>query len=116
MEVDRAVKAGLMDHNPFADFTPGDMGSKNYDRVDLHKNIVDSLILVSQHGQPMHRENDLIDVWFDSGSMPYAQWHYPFEHKEKIDDGLDFPRLYRRGCRSNSWVVLYSPRHWRTGV
>jgi isoleucyl-tRNA synthetase len=91
MEVDRAVKAGLMDHNPFADFTPGDMGSENYDRVDLHKNIVDSLILVSQHGLPMHRENDLIDVWFDSGSMPYAQWHYPFEHKEKIDDGLDFP-------------------------
>ncbi|MGB2370448.1 MAG: isoleucine--tRNA ligase, partial [Flavobacteriaceae bacterium] len=91
MEVDRAVKAGLMDHNPFADFVPGDMGSENYDRVDLHKNIVDSLILVSQHGQPMHRENDLIDVWFDSGSMPYAQWHYPFEHKEKIDDGLDFP-------------------------
>ena len=91
MEVDRAVKAGLMDHNPFADFAPGDMGSDNYDRVDLHKNIVDSLILVSQHGQSMHRESDLIDVWFDSGSMPYAQWHYPFEHKEKIDDGLDFP-------------------------
>jgi isoleucyl-tRNA synthetase len=90
-EVDRAVEAGLMDHNPFADFAPGDMGSENYDRVDLHKNIVDSLILVSQHGQPMHRESDLIDVWFDSGSMPYAQWHYPFEHKEKIDDGLDFP-------------------------
>ena len=91
MEVDRAVKAGLMNHNPFADFAPGDMGSENYGRVDLHKNIVDSLILVSQHGQSMHRESDLIDVWFDSGSMPYAQWHYPFEHKEKIDDGLDFP-------------------------
>jgi len=90
-EVDRAVKAGLMDHNPFADFAPGDMGSENYARVDLHKNIVDSLILVSQHGHSMHRESDLIDVWFDSGSMPYAQWHYPFEHKEKIDDGLDFP-------------------------
>jgi isoleucyl-tRNA synthetase len=91
MEVDRAIDAGFMGHNPFADFEPGDMGSKNYDRVDLHKNIVDSLVLASQHGQPMHRENDLIDVWFDSGSMPYAQWHYPFEHKEKIDDGHDFP-------------------------
>ena len=91
IEVDRAVEAGLMDHNPFADFEPGNMGSENYERIDLHKNIVDSLILVNQHGQPMHRENDLIDVWFDSGSMPYAQWHYPFENKEKIDDGVDFP-------------------------
>ena len=90
-EVSLAVEAGLMDHNPFADFNPGDMGSDNYDRVDLHKNIVDPLVLVSQHGQPMYRESDLIDVWFDSGSMPYAQWHYPFEHKEKIDDGVDFP-------------------------
>ena len=90
-EVSLAVEAGLMDHNPFADFNPGDMGSDNYGRVDLHKNIVDPLVLVSQHGQPMYRESDLIDVWFDSGSMPYAQWHYPFEHKEKIDDGVDFP-------------------------
>ena len=90
-EVSLAVEAGLMNHNPFADFNPGDMGSDNYDRVDLHKNIVDPLVLVSQHGQPMYRESDLIDVWFDSGSMPYAQWHYPFEHKEKIDDGVDFP-------------------------
>ena len=90
-EVSRAVESGLMDHNPFADFNPSDMGSDNYDRVDLHKNIVDPLVLVSQHGQPMYRESDLIDVWFDSGSMPYAQWHYPFEHKDKIDDGVDFP-------------------------
>ena len=91
VEVDRAVEAGLIDTNPFADFVPGDMRSENYDPLDLHKNIVDKLILVGQHGEAMYRENDLIDVWFDSGSMPYAQWHYPFEHKEKIDEGLDFP-------------------------
>ena len=90
-EVDRAIEAGLMDTNPFADFVPGDMRAENYDDVDLHKNVVDQLILVGQHGEAMYRETDLIDVWFDSGSMPYAQWHYPFEHKEKIDNGLDFP-------------------------
>ena len=67
------------------------MRPENYDTLDLHKNVVDKLILVGQHGEAMYRENDLIDVWFDSGSMPYAQWHYPFEHKEKIDDGHDFP-------------------------
>ena len=91
VEVDRAVEAGLIDINPFADFVPGDMRPENYDTLDLHKNVVDKLILVGQHGEAMYRENDLIDVWFDSGSMPYAQWHYPFEHKEKIDEGLDFP-------------------------
>ena len=90
-EVDRAIEAGLMETNPFADFVPGDMKAENYDGLDLHKNVVDQLILVGQHGEAMYRESDLIDVWFDSGSMPYAQWHYPFEHKEKIDNGLDFP-------------------------
>ena len=63
----------------------------NYDKVDLHKNIVDEIVLCSNKGQPMHRESDLIDVWFDSGSMPYAQWHYPFENKEKIDKNKSFP-------------------------
>ena len=90
-EVERAIEAGLMDTNPFADFVPGDMRAENYDDIDLHKNVVDQLILVGQQGEAMYRETDLIDVWFDSGSMPYAQWHYPFEHKEKIDNGLDFP-------------------------
>ena len=90
-EIDRAIEAGLMETNPFADFVPGDMKAENYDGLDLHKNVVDKLILVGQHGEAMYRESDLIDVWFDSGSMPYAQWHYPFEHKEKIENGLDFP-------------------------
>ena len=90
-EVDRAVEAGLMQTNPFADFVPGDMKDENYDQIDLHKNIVDGLVLVSSTGEAMHRESDLIDVWFDSGSMPYAQWHYPFENKDKIDEAVEFP-------------------------
>jgi isoleucyl-tRNA synthetase len=80
-----------MKTNPFASFVPGDMGNENYAQVDLHKNIVDTILLVSTSGKVMHRESDLIDVWFDSGSMPYAQWHYPFENKEKIDHATDFP-------------------------
>jgi isoleucyl-tRNA synthetase len=82
---DEAVEAGLMDTHPLNDFTPGDMSDKNYQQVDLHRHIVDDIILVSSKGQPMRREADLIDVWFDSGSMPYAQWHYPFENKDDFD-------------------------------
>ena len=92
--VDEAVAAGLMMKNPLADFVSGDMSNRNYDRVDLHKDTVDELVLLSQSGKPMYRESDLIDVWFDSGAMPYAQWHYPFENKEKIDQGTTFPADY----------------------
>lgn len=90
-EMAKAVEAGVLDKDVFADFTVGDMSEANYDKIDLHKNIVDGITLVSPSGQPMKRESDLIDVWFDSGSMPYAQWHYPFENKELIDDGVAFP-------------------------
>ncbi|NDV41882.1 isoleucine--tRNA ligase [Flagellimonas sediminis] len=90
-EMAKAVEAGVLDKDVFADFTVGDMSEDNYDKIDLHKNIVDGITLVSPSGQPMKRETDLIDVWFDSGSMPYAQWHYPFENKELIDDGIAFP-------------------------
>ncbi|PRX56692.1 isoleucine--tRNA ligase [Flagellimonas meridianipacifica] len=90
-EMSKSVEAGLMDKDIFADFVIGDLSEKNYDTVDLHKNIVDQITLVSPSGKPMKRESDLIDVWFDSGSMPYAQWHYPFENKELIDDGVAFP-------------------------
>jgi len=90
-EMDRAVAAGLMEAAIFADFEAGNMSDENYDKIDLHKNIVDGIVLVSPSGKPMHRESDLIDVWFDSGSMPYAQWHYPFENKEKIDNNTSFP-------------------------
>ncbi|MDT0642061.1 isoleucine--tRNA ligase [Zunongwangia sp. F363] len=85
-EITRAVEAGVMDKNIFEAFKAGDMSDENYDKVDLHKNVVDGITLVSEGGKPMKREADLIDVWFDSGSMPYAQWHYPFENKEKVED------------------------------
>ena len=85
-EIKKAIDKGVMDSDPFADFTVGDMSEENYELVDLHKNVVDKITLVSDSGQPMSREADLIDVWFDSGSMPYAQWHYPFENKELVEN------------------------------
>ncbi len=90
-ECDKAIAAGVMDAHPFPDFVVGDMSKANYEKVDLHKNYMDNITLVSSSGKPMKREADLIDVWFDSGSMPYAQWHYPFENKELIDEGKAFP-------------------------
>jgi isoleucyl-tRNA synthetase len=92
--VDKAVTAGLMAKNPFEGFASDDMSDSNYDKVDLHKDTVDDLVLLSKSGKPMYRESDLIDVWFDSGAMPYAQWHYPFENKEKVDGGGAFPADY----------------------
>jgi isoleucyl-tRNA synthetase len=90
-ECEKSVKAGFMDINPITDFEPGNMSKENYDKIDLHKNYVDEIVLVSESGKSMHRESDLIDVWFDSGSMPYAQWHYPFENKELIDQKASYP-------------------------
>jgi isoleucyl-tRNA synthetase len=90
-EMQKAVEAGVMDKNLFEEFEVGNMSSENYEKIDLHKHIVDEITLVSANGKPMKREADLIDVWFDSGSMPYAQWHYPFENKEMIDDNKAFP-------------------------
>ena len=90
-ECQLSLEAGLISENPLADFTPGDMSEENYDKVDLHKHIVDTIVLVSESGKPMYRESDLMDVWFDSGSMPYAQWHYPFENKEKIENNTSYP-------------------------
>ncbi|MGY8915560.1 MAG: isoleucine--tRNA ligase, partial [Flavobacteriales bacterium] len=91
LEMAKAVAAGVLEKDIFAEFISGDMSEENYDKIDLHKNIVDQITLVSTSGKPMRRENDLIDVWFDSGSMPYAQWHYPFENKDLIDEGKTFP-------------------------
>jgi isoleucyl-tRNA synthetase len=91
VECEKAVKAGVMSSNPLADFVVGDMSDDNYAKIDLHKNYVDTITLVSDSGKPMQREADLIDVWFDSGSMPYAQWHYPFENKELIDNNKSYP-------------------------
>ena len=92
-EIDKAVEAGVMKSNPYRDrgFVPGDYSKDNYEKIDLHRPYVDDIVLVSPTGQPMHRELDLIDVWFDSGSMPYAQIHYPFENKDAFDRGDLFP-------------------------
>ncbi|MDX6191498.1 isoleucine--tRNA ligase [Flavobacterium sp. Fl-318] len=89
--IEKAIEAGFQKENPFKDFEIGNMSEANYDLIDLHKNVVDQITLVSASGKPMKRESDLIDVWFDSGAMPYAQWHYPFENKDKIDENKDFP-------------------------
>lgn len=90
-EIDKSVAKGLMKQNPYAGFVVGDNSSDNYGSIELHRPYVDEIVLVSASGQPMYRENDLIDVWFDSGAMPYAQLHYPFENKELIDDHGFYP-------------------------
>ncbi len=92
-EINRSVEAGFMTENPFSKFSPGDYSKANYavENIDLHRPYVDHIVLVSASGKPMKRETDLIDVWFDSGAMPYAQLHYPFENKEMIDSGSNFP-------------------------
>ncbi len=90
-ELEKSVSAGFMAKNPLSHFVPGDFSSENYESIDLHKPFVDDWILVSPSGLPMRRESDLIDVWFDSGAMPFAQVHYPFENKEAIDEGTLFP-------------------------
>ena len=90
-EIAKSVEKGFMRENIFSEFKSNDMSDENYSKIDLHKNVVDSIILVSNSGKKMKREEDLIDVWFDSGSMPYAQWHYPFENKENIDSNKFFP-------------------------
>lgn len=90
-ELKKSVAAGITETNPLENFQPNNHSVENYNLFDLHKPYVDKIVLVSPSGKPMHREADLIDVWFDSGAMPYAQWHYPFENKEKIDNNLSFP-------------------------
>lgn len=93
-EIQKAVAAGFMKEDPFAGFEVGNMSEENYGKIDLHKNVVDKIILVSPSGKPMKREADLIDVWFDSGAMPYAQWHYPFEGRQMFDGRGYFPADY----------------------
>ena len=92
-EIEKSVAAGIMASNPLKDkgFVPGDMSQENYDRIDLHRPMVDDIVLVGASGSKLTRETDLIDVWFDSGAMPYAQVHYPFENRDAIDKGNAFP-------------------------
>jgi isoleucyl-tRNA synthetase len=91
-EIAKSVAAGVMNADPYASFDPADMSDANYDRIDLHRPFVDDIVLVSPSGKPMRRETDLIDVWFDSGSMPYAQLHYPFENEAELKD--KFPAAF----------------------
>ena len=90
-EMTKAISAGVLAEDIYQDFEIGNNSEENYAKIDLHKNIVDAIVLVSKSGKPMKRESDLIDVWFDSGSMPYAQWHYPFENRELIEKNKSFP-------------------------
>ena len=90
-EIEKAVAAGLMESNVLADFAPGVYTAENYEKIDLHRPYMDNIVLLSPKGKPMKRETDLIDVWFDSGAMPYAQIHYPFENKDALEKGLLFP-------------------------
>ena len=90
-EMQQAVSAGVLSKDIFENFEVGNNSEENYAKIDLHKNIVDTIVLISKSGQKMFRESDLIDVWFDSGAMPYAQWHYPFENKDLIDGKQSFP-------------------------
>ena len=116
-EVQKSVDAGLMKENPLADFQEGNMDDANYEQVDLHKNYVDQLILVSDDGKPMKRESDLIDVWFDSGSMPYAQWHYPFEEPKSrmqadfIAEGVDQTRGWFYTLHAIATLVFDRPAY-----
>ena len=93
-EINRSINYKHMEFNPLEDFEADNMGDENYDKIDLHKDTVDNIILSSKEGKPMYREKDLIDVWFDSGAMPYAQVHYPFENKDLIDKKKMFPADY----------------------
>ena len=92
-EIEKSIAAGFMTANPYKEkgFVPGEYNGENYDKIDLHRPYVDDIILVSESGKPMKREADLIDVWFDSGAMPYAQLHYPFENKEIVDNRTYYP-------------------------
>ncbi len=92
-EIEKSVAAGVMKSNPYKEigFVPGDYSEENYNKIDLHRPYVDDIVLVAGNGEPMKRETDLIDVWFDSGAMPYAQIHYPFESKEMLDNRVVFP-------------------------
>ena len=110
-EIEKSIAAGFMKSNPYKEkgFVPGEYKKENYDKIDLHRPYVDDIVLVSESGKPMKRESDLIDVWFDSGAMPYAQIHYPFENKELLDS------LHCRRGRSNPRMVLYPPCHCHNG-
>lgn len=102
-ECAKSISAGLMDNDPLAGFKPGNMDEANYNAIDIHKPNVDPIVLVSEDGKPMHRQPDLIDVWFDSGSMPYAQWHYPFENKEVFEKNFPADMIAEGVDQTRGW-------------
>lgn len=119
-EINKSISSGYMDSNPFSTFVANDMSDANYAKLDLHKHIVDGIVLVSSNGLPMARETDLIDVWFDSGSMPYAQWHYPFENKEYVEthfpadfiaEGVDQTRGWFYTLHAISTILFDKPAY-----
>jgi len=103
-EIERAVAAGVMKENPYKEFRVGDMSKENYAKIDLHRPYVDQIVLVSSKGEPMRRESDLIDVWFDSGAMPYAQQHYPFEHREGFGEVFPADFIAEGVDQTRGWV------------
>jgi isoleucyl-tRNA synthetase len=98
-----------MKDNQYKDFVPNDFSKENYQKIDLHRPYVDDIFLVSPSGQKMTRELDLIDVWFDSGAMPYCQWHYPFENKEIFDKNFPADFIAEGVDQTRGWFLLYMP-------
>jgi len=123
-EIEKSVKAGLMKSNPYAAWTPGDMSDENYHRIDIHRPYVDEVVLVSPSGKKMVRELDLIDVWFDSGAMPYAQFHYPFENKEQFEKNFPADFIAEGVDQTRGWfftlhaiaVMLFDSVAYKTVV
>ncbi len=123
-ECEKSVKAGFMTTNPLADFKPGDMSEENYNVFDMHRPMVDEIVLVSPTGKPMTREMDLIDVWFDSGSMPYAQFHYPFDKKEEFEQNFPADFIAEGVDQTRGWfftlhaiaVMLFDSVSFKTVV
>jgi isoleucyl-tRNA synthetase len=123
-EVVKAVHAGVMQHNPLESFVPGDLTEENYHKFDLHRPFVDDLVLVSPTGKPMYREPDLIDVWFDSGAMPYAQYHYPFDRSKPLETYFPADFIAEGVDQTRGWfftlhaiaVMLFGSVSFRTCV
>ena len=123
-EIEKSVAAGFMQSNPYAEWTPDDMSEENYSRVDIHRPYVDDVVLVSASGKKMLREPDLIDVWFDSGSMPYAQFHYPFENKEQFEKNFPADFIAEGVDQTRGWfftlhaiaVMLFDSVAYKTVV
>ncbi len=123
-EIEKSIKYGFMEKNPYSEFKVNDFTAENYNKIDIHRPYVDNIVLVSSNGKPMHREKDLIDVWFDSGSMPYAQYHYPFENKEFFDENFPADLIAEGVDQTRGWfftmhaiaVMLFDKVSYKTCI